>query len=279
MIQEGSGDFPNSGDEIVAHYTGTLDDGTKFDSSVDRGKEFKFTLGKGNVIKGWDVGFGTMRKGEKAILRCRSDYAYGDKPNAKIPANSTLNFDVELIDFYPKKKEKWEMSHEEKIAEATSLKELGTSAFKEGKYSEAAAKYDAASEYLEHLPEGKQLLVTCLLNSAQAYINLHDYPTAVLKSTAVLKLEPDNVKALYRRGLARNHSGLADEALEDLNRALSKEPENKSVKLEIQKSKKMIIEAKKKAKAAYGSMFSKISVYDDKEAPVVAGLSENNPKV
>ena len=52
IIEEGHGDFPNDGDEIVAHYTGTLDDGTKFDSSVDRGKEFKFTIGKKNVIKG-----------------------------------------------------------------------------------------------------------------------------------------------------------------------------------------------------------------------------------
>ena len=71
ITQEGSGDFPNPGDEIRAHYTGTLEDATKFDSSVDRGQEFKFKIGKGSVIKGWDVGFATMRVGEKAILKCR----------------------------------------------------------------------------------------------------------------------------------------------------------------------------------------------------------------
>lgn len=57
--------------EVIAHYTGTLDDGTQFDSSRTRGKEFVFVIGKGNVIKGWDKGFATMKKGEKAILRCR----------------------------------------------------------------------------------------------------------------------------------------------------------------------------------------------------------------
>ena len=68
---EGTGDYPNTGDEIRAHYTGTLEDGSKFDSSVDRGQEFKFKIGKGSVIKGWDLGFAAMKTGEKAILKCR----------------------------------------------------------------------------------------------------------------------------------------------------------------------------------------------------------------
>ena len=71
---EGSGNCPSQGDEIRAHYTGTLEDGTKFDSSVDRGQEFKFKIGKGSVIKGWDIGFATMKAGEKAILKCRYVY-------------------------------------------------------------------------------------------------------------------------------------------------------------------------------------------------------------
>jgi len=62
VTKEGEGDAtPQPGDEVRAHYTGTLDDGTKFDSSRDRGKEFKFKIGKGQVIKGWDEGFATMK--------------------------------------------------------------------------------------------------------------------------------------------------------------------------------------------------------------------------
>ena len=100
ITRKGKGSFPAKGDKISAHYTGTLLDGTKFDSSRDRGKPFEFVLGKGNVIKGWDLGFATMKKGEKAVLTCSPKYAYGANGSPpKIPGNSTLQFDVELLGF------------------------------------------------------------------------------------------------------------------------------------------------------------------------------------
>ena len=73
--------------------------------------------------------------------------------------------------------------------------------------------------------------------------------------------------------------GLADEAVEDLSKALELEPDNKAVKVELTKAKKAILESKKKAKAVYGNMFSKISIYNEKEIPFIPGLSANNPKV
>jgi len=279
VLEDGHGESPSEGDEVFAHYTGTLEDGSKFDSSRDRGKEFKFTIGMGNVIKGWDMGFATMKKGEKAILRCRSDYAYGDKATGSIPAGATLNFDVELISFGPKKKERWELTTEEKLTGATTLKEEGTTLFKEQKYTECIAKYSEAAEYMENEPDGDAIWLSCTLNIAQAYINLQDYVSAAGKAGAVIKKDPNNVKALYRRGLARNHLGLADEALVDLTKALELDSENKSVKAEIAKAKKMILEAKKKTKAVFGNMFSKISMYDDKAEVVLPGLSGSNPKV
>ena len=89
---------PKDGDMITAHYTGTLEDGTKFDSSVDRGEPFKFGLGQGQVIKCWDKGFATMKTGEKATFKCNAANAYGSRGSPpKIPAEATLLFDVELI--------------------------------------------------------------------------------------------------------------------------------------------------------------------------------------
>ncbi|CAN1130961.1 Peptidyl-prolyl cis-trans isomerase FKBP65 [Linum perenne] len=99
LVKEGEGwDTPDSGDEVEVHYTGTLLDGSKFDSSRDRGTPFKFTLGQGQVIKGWDQGIKTMKKGENAIFTIPSELAYGASGSPPtIPPNATLQFDVELL--------------------------------------------------------------------------------------------------------------------------------------------------------------------------------------
>lgn len=98
--KETKGKSPKVGDKVKVHYTGYLLDGTKFDSSVDRGQPFEFELGKGRVIKGWDEGIGLLKVGEKATLIIPSSIGYGARgAGAMIPAFSTLKFDVELIGF------------------------------------------------------------------------------------------------------------------------------------------------------------------------------------
>ena len=99
ILKEGNGPTPTSGTLVEVHYTGRLLDGTKFDSSVDRGQRFLFVVGTGRVIKGWDEAFLSMKKGEKRILIIPPGLAYGDKGSGKIPPNATLIFEVELFDF------------------------------------------------------------------------------------------------------------------------------------------------------------------------------------
>ncbi|KAJ4955709.1 hypothetical protein NE237_012492 [Protea cynaroides] len=99
LVKEGEGwQTPENGDEVEVHYTGTLLDGTQFDSSRDRGTPFKFMLGQGQVIKGWDQGIKTMKKGENAIFTIPPELAYGESGSPPtIPPNATLQFDVELL--------------------------------------------------------------------------------------------------------------------------------------------------------------------------------------
>lgn len=98
----GDGDSPNIGDNVVVHYTGWLEDGTQFDSSVDRGEPFSFTLGMGQVIPGWDEGVATMKVGGKRQLKIPAELGYGDTGSGNlIPPGATLIFDVELISFQP----------------------------------------------------------------------------------------------------------------------------------------------------------------------------------
>jgi FKBP-type peptidyl-prolyl cis-trans isomerase len=99
VTREGDGvTFPQPGQTVTAHYTGTLADGSVFDSSRPRGQPFEFVLGQGHVIKGWDEGFKQLSVGACAVITCPPEFAYGDRgvPNA-IPPNSTLKFDVELL--------------------------------------------------------------------------------------------------------------------------------------------------------------------------------------
>ena len=86
---EGTGsDTPWSGDKVFVHYVGTLTDGSKFDSSRDRGDKFSFNLGKSEVIKGWDQGVATMKIGEKAMFTIKADYGYGSAGSPpKIPGD------------------------------------------------------------------------------------------------------------------------------------------------------------------------------------------------
>lgn len=95
----GSGKEIVRGALVLAHYTGHLEDGTKFDSSLDKGRPFQFVFGTGRVIKGWDLGLVGMREGGKRKLFVPAALGYGERQiGAMIPPNSNLEFEIELLE-------------------------------------------------------------------------------------------------------------------------------------------------------------------------------------
>jgi peptidylprolyl isomerase len=98
ILRQGQGEGAKNGDKLTVHYVGILEDGTKFDSSVDRGQPFTVTLGAGQVIQGWDLGLVGMKKGEIRRLYIPSQLGYGERGVGSIPPNANLIFEVELLE-------------------------------------------------------------------------------------------------------------------------------------------------------------------------------------
>ena len=96
-LQEGTGEVSKNGDKLTVDYVGTLEDGTKFDSSIDRGTPFSFTLGEGRVIQGWEQGMLNMKVGEKRKLTIPYSLGYGESGYGPIPPKATLIFEVDLL--------------------------------------------------------------------------------------------------------------------------------------------------------------------------------------
>jgi peptidylprolyl isomerase len=96
-LEEGTGDAVQQGQAVRVHYTGWLEDGTKFDSSYDRGEPFEVVVGIGQVIPGWDEGLTGMKEGGRRQLVIPPELAYGEQGSGSIPPNATLIFDIELI--------------------------------------------------------------------------------------------------------------------------------------------------------------------------------------
>ena len=231
-----------------------------------------------------------MKVGEKAKLVIRSDCGYGASGSPpKIPPNATLVFDVELLGFKEKEKQKWEMSPEERLEKAKKLKEEGTSEFMKGNSSIAAELYKKAADLVdeeeldEPLPdEEKDLFVKCWGNAAMCYVKSLSWSDVIQCCDKVLKVPGEsetNIKVLYRRGLAKMHIGELKDAKVNLMAAYAMDNKNKDVRKAIQELKTKNAEAKQKEKSAFGGIFGKVSMYDDKEGVIVPNSKGDNPHV
>ncbi|XP_049931515.1 peptidyl-prolyl cis-trans isomerase FKBP65-like isoform X2 [Nymphaea colorata] len=237
---------PNSGAVAHIRYVGKLSDGTIFDKKGHDGEEpLEFLVDED-----------TQYEGKLAV----------------VPAHSTLYYEVEMVDF-TKVKESWDMEPEEKIEYAGRRKEEGNAYFKAGKYERASLRFDMAVKYVEFESTfseeqkkiGKFFKVTCSLNNAACKLKLKKYREAAKLCTNVLKLESQNVKALFRRAQAYIETTDFDLAELDLKKALEIDPDNRELKSEYARLKKLQAYYDKKDSKLYASMVEKLRLSDGKE--------------
>ena len=228
-----------------------------------------------------------MTKGEKAFLICAPDYAYGAAGSPpKIPPSATLRFEVELISFAPKPREIYDMSAAERLSAAEAFKATGNAAWAKGDSAGALREWMEAARHLEDTMTGSDeaeraaaspLWLSVQGNAAAANLKLHQWVDAARCATEVLKLQPENAKALFRRGTARSHIGDVSEARSDLLAAVRAAPADTAVRSEYERVVKLVAAQREKERAAFGGIFTRknVSLYDEKPGvaapPVPAG--------
>ncbi|CAF0752275.1 unnamed protein product [Adineta steineri] len=198
IIKEGHGDEkPLPNDKVFVHYVGTLLDGTKFDSSRDRNQKFEFEIGKGAVIKAWDIGVATMKRGEICRLTCKPEYAYGESGSGdKIGPNATLIFEVELFDFIgddiSEKKDQSVVRRIFKRGEGWAKPSDGSKVditlkgiYDNKVFDERTVKFIIGEGFLQNIPEGLEHAVTRMTKGEHSQLKL--------KSKATFGLEKFNI--------------------------------------------------------------------------------------
>lgn len=154
LIQEGKGKQATVGSTVSVHYVGTLLDGKKFDSSRDRGQPIKFKLGEGRVIKGWEEGIAMLKVGDKALFTIPPSIGYGDRETPSIPANSTLVFEVELMEVAEGPKP-FDVKGKDTLTTASGLKYIMVEKSKDAKSLKAEAGKKVSVHYTGMLSDGK----------------------------------------------------------------------------------------------------------------------------
>ncbi|KAL0238970.1 hypothetical protein PCE1_004661 [Barthelona sp. PCE] len=276
VIVEGLADIvPPKGADVYVHYHGTLLDGTVFDSSYERSQPFNFKLGERAVISGWDLGVATMKLGEICHLICPPQHAYGDRDSGKIPANSTLHFRVELLGFRPAGLFNAE-DVEESAKMVSEYKNYGNLFIKAKRFDGAVENYvncrTLTSEVLKNELTDEQKEAVKLADRGAAlnlaFVNLKAGHFGDVKRycTAVLNEDPENIKAIFRLGLAYRGMGEFDEAVAEFERILTIDPNQVRTANELKTTRKMANRANQKSKKASRAAFRAMAEDLEREA-------------
>ena len=287
ILIEGKGEQAKEDLEAYVNYVGHIGE-TIFDQSKE---PFKFQLGMNHVIRGWEIGVLTMKVGEKAQFVIEPKYGYGDKPQGdKIPANSTLTFEIELLELKMTEQFIHKMPFNERLEKSKNLKAEAVELFKNQKIEECLKKFNEALPFVEHCThhqeeekEGIELYLTILTNMANISNKEEKYDKVLEYTSKAMKIGT-SPKLYYFNGIALAHMNELDEAQKNLDE-LKKLVTVKDSGIDYLEN---LIQNRKKKKLEHEKKFSKgvfrQGLYDDKEQKekpidVPETINPQNPKV
>lgn len=252
IITKGNTIRPEIGQIVKVHYTGSLLDNTKFDSSYDRNEAFEFKLGEENIIELWNIALPTMCKGEKALVTGSSKYCYRDLDMPNIPPNSTLKFTIELLDFFDAPKTMEELTTDEKVTFLNDYKTLGKNAFLNNDLNSAINHYTKAQSYAENLDSKERINI--YNNLSLITYRLKDYINSLHYADLAYNIEKNNTKTLFRLANANFNLSNYDTSIQNCKELLSLDNnvEIKKLMKESKLKKKLEYE---KSKNMYQNMF------------------------
>lgn len=274
---------PNEGALVTVHLIG------RYEERVFEERDVTFNLGDGcdhNIVEGVELALSKAKKGECSVLKLAPKYAFGDagKPDANIPPNAEVEYELTLLNF-EKAKESWELDSKEKLEQANCFKTKGTNYFKAGKYALAVKQYQKIITFIENCTGleaedeklQQQLMLAGHLNLAMAYLKMNDCLLAEKSCDKALEIEATNEKGLFRRGMARIGLNELDSAKDDFNAVLKVDPSNKAAANQIIICNNKLKEQRDKEKKIYGNMFAKFASQDTKKNARKASDVLQNP--
>lgn len=253
---------PAEGALVQAHIIGSYE-GRVFDE-----RDVEFDLGEvpdDEIISGVQTALLHFGKDETSRLIIQPRYAFGaaGRKEWDIPPNATVEYTVTLNSF-EKDLKSWKLNEEESLEQAKLYKEKGTNFFGKDKYELAIKIYKKSNSFLSNCnnDESQKLKAAVFLNIALCYQKMNDQFEVKNSCNTVLEIDPNNIKALYRRGTSCLKSGETDAALTDFSKIKELEPTNKAAISQIAACRKIIKEAHEKDKKLYANMFAKFATVD-----------------
>jgi FKBP-type peptidyl-prolyl cis-trans isomerase len=274
ILVRGEGhETPNDGATCEAHITGT------YNSHVFEDHDVTFILGEGSeagIVSGVEIALRKFRKGERSRLKVMPRYGYGSEGNKEfaIPSDAELVYEVELKNFV-RVKDFWQMNSAELASSAEKFKERGTEFFQAGKYELARHQYKKVVHFLTCEASTRNagcdtnttttvnsLLLAAHLNLAMCYLKLSKERQACDSCDSALALDPNNIKALYRRGLANLGLKCLEEAHRDFSTVIKLEPCNKAARDQLSLTVQKQAEEAARERLIFAGMFQKFAQRD-----------------